>query len=82
MHTFLALFGARHRKGSSSDPPLRVSEAIIDRLHHIVFILLMKHQKAPSIKQNPSFPFLPSHPQIALIYIFQYDGSMHISKVY
>ena len=61
MHSFLPLFWASHRKGSRSDPPLRVSEAIIDCLQHIVFILLMKHQKAPSINQTPPFPFPPSN---------------------
>ena len=60
MHSFLPLFRASHRKGSRSDPPLRVDEAIIDCLQHIVFILLMKHQKAPSINKNPPFPFPPS----------------------
>ncbi len=38
MLSFLPLFGTRHRKGSRSDPPLRVgmvTEAIIDCLQHM-----------------------------------------------
>lgn len=81
MHSLLPLFRTIHRKRSSCDPLLRVSKAIIDRLQHIVFILLMKHPKASSINhQNPFFP--PLLLQLSLSPLSQYADAYLCFEVY